>query len=181
MNNPAHKHRDFWKCFYEVQQGCKSVLEVGCAEGNNLRQCEASKKVGIEVHEPYVNKTSGVEYLIGNALQVLPTIPSKSFDLVLLIDIVEHFYRKDGDFVLREADRIASKKILLWIPIGLMVQNSKWHDNYRPWSEWLEHKSSYSKKDLEKFGYDVAVWDKYHNNYLLGTQSIPAGFCVKEF
>ena len=43
------------------------------------------------VHDYAYNKIH-----IGNALDVLPTLPEASFDLVIAIDILEHFTKEDG-------------------------------------------------------------------------------------
>ena len=185
MKNPAHRYttqdRAFWPCFNEVVRGCSSALEIGCGEGNNLRQTYAKQKVGIECFQPYVKEGDGVEFRIGDALKILPTIPDKSFELILNIDCIEHFYKEDAIFVMKEMDRICSKRILLWTPSGLMVQNKQWHDDYRQWSDGLEHKSSWVKEELEEWGYDVAEWFDYHLNYLTKHKTIGALFATKDF
>jgi hypothetical protein len=182
VNNPARTLRSFWPCFFEVVKGCQSALEIGAGEGNNLRNTYAKRRVAIECYRPYVKQGGDVEFLVGDALKILPTLASKSFELILMIDILEHFWREDAEFVLREVDRIASKKVLLFCPEGLMIQNETWHDDYREWSEGLTHRSSWTAQELEKdWDYDATVWNNYHNNYITGEQSIPACFAIKCF
>ena len=48
---------------------------------------------GVEVFEPYIREVQRAVYnevFIGNATEVLPTL-EKQYDLILLIDVLEHF------------------------------------------------------------------------------------------
>lgn len=183
-DNPAHKTRSFWPCFRQFVQGCESALEVGCAEGRNLMQLAPRvRKIGIELHQEYVNagKDQPIEFIVGDCMKILPTIEPKSVDLVLLIDVVEHLDKKSGWMLLSEAERISRKKILVWTPEGKMLQDHEHFDpNDRPWMPGLEHKSGWTKDDLDGIGYDCAVWPNYHKDYLTNRNTIPAIFATKE-
>jgi SAM-dependent methyltransferase len=63
---------------------------------------------GIEAFEKYVTPLHRYIYdrvHIGDALDVLPRLPGP-FDLGLLIDVIEHFSREDGERLLSECDRV---------------------------------------------------------------------------
>ena len=183
FTNPAHKTRSFWPCFHEVARGCESALEIGCAEGNNLRALGplVSRKIGVELHREYVRQGDGIEFHVGDCRTILPGFESKMVDLVLLIDVVEHLEKKDGWWLLSEAERLARRKILVWTPQGKMLQDSKHYDpTDRKWMPGLEHRSGWEKQDLESIGYDAATWPDYHRDYLTNKLTIPAMFAVKE-
>lgn len=58
---------------------------------------------GIEAHESYITPVHRHIYTqihIGNALDVLPTLKD-TYDLILLIDVLEHFTFEDGSKLLR--------------------------------------------------------------------------------
>jgi hypothetical protein len=124
-----------------------------------------------------------VEFIIGDALVEAKKLAALSFDLVLLIDVVEHFDREDGFDLLAEACRVAAKKVLLWVPEGFMRQDVNHFDaagsgyDYRPSQE---HKSGWTKEDLEPLGFDVAVWPDYHWDRETEQKNIGALFCVWE-
>jgi hypothetical protein len=53
---------------------------------------------GVEVFEEYVNEAHGFIYntiYIGDALEIIPAVPSQ-YDVILLIDILEHFDYDEG-------------------------------------------------------------------------------------
>jgi len=190
--NLAHKVRDFWYCFHTAIAECQSALDVGCGNGANLRIANQHtrfvRRVGIEIYGPYIvpehPANQGIEWIIGDALVVLPIIADKSFELVLLIDVVEHFSKDDGLCVLQHADRIASKLILLWAPEGDHIQDEHhYRDNpYMPYQQYQDHLSSWYRKELQDLGYDVAVWDNYHTDMRLPEGALPcvsAMFCLK--
>src|SRR5438094_354805 len=59
---------------------------------------------GIEIHRAFIRDWHRAIYdqiWIGDALEILPTLPS--YDLVLLIDVLEHFPEQSGHALLAEA------------------------------------------------------------------------------
>jgi SAM-dependent methyltransferase len=180
--NPTHSIRDFHQCFREVTAGYASVLEVGCGNGSHLRQvANATRRVGIEIIPEYPIAGGGVEFIIGDALEKLKTFKDASFDLILLMDIVEHFGKDDGIWVLRQCQRIASRRIVLWVPEGRCPQSREYYDSgtypYRPSQD---HLSDWDRKELHDLGFDVGVWEQYHFDRSSGTRdkTIAALFCV---
>ena len=60
--------------------------------------------------------------LIGNALELLPTLPARSYELVLAIDILEHFSKSDGAIFLRECKRVCRGSLLISTPKDFVPQ-----------------------------------------------------------
>lgn len=72
---------------------------------------------GIEVFEKYINPVHRYIYnniYIGNAIDVLPTL-NKKYDLILLIDVLEHFDYHTG-LKLLEMCRMSAHNILISFP-----------------------------------------------------------------
>jgi SAM-dependent methyltransferase len=95
-----------------------SVLDLGCGtkwywSALTGRGCSV---VGVDAHEPF-------EPCLELNLEEsdLPII-SNAFDVVLMIDFIEHLSRDRGLAILRQAKRIAALKILLVTPLI-------WNDN----------------------------------------------------
>lgn len=180
--NPAHQLREFWPCFFKVVEGCLSAVEFGCGHGHNLRQTGCTIKVGVECVPEYPVNDGQVTFVIGDALVEAGKFGDHSFDLVLLIDVVEHFEKSDGLDLLKHSQRIAKQKVLLWIPEGHAPQDEHHFDPrsgyvYKPSQE---HKSAWFKEDFSRLGFDVAVWDNYHVNLVTGHKDIGALFGVWE-
>lgn len=111
----------------------KSILEVGvgfgkygvlCYERLNLwwhgltkedYQIRKVKIDGIEIYKDYKNPLYDYIYdniFWGNALDIIPKFEDKSYDLILLIDILEHFEEKDGIKLLNECQRVANNILI---------------------------------------------------------------------
>lgn len=185
MNSPhnlGHQERSFWECFLYAQQGCTSAVELGCGHGNNLRQLQARRKVGVEVVAEYpVRIHDEVEFIIMDVLEWARKAASRSFDLVLIIDVIEHFTKEDGVELLNNAQRIANKRVVLWVPEGELIQNEEVFDTVNSGYKYYpsqDHKSEWYPQELESCGFDVARWENYHIDRNTKEKTIPALFCV---
>lgn len=97
------------------------------------------------VHDYAYNKIH-----IGNALDVLPTLPEASFDLVIAIDILEHFTKEDGLRFLQMLKRVSRKHVLVSTPKDFIHQEVE--------ANPLEdHLSVWSCDDLTQAGFDRVV------------------------
>lgn len=98
---------------------------------------------GIEAFEPYITPVHKFIYdniFIGNALEILPGLRDR-YDLVLLIDVFEHFSYDDGRKLLEQC-RKASKNILISVPLLMSEQEAVFGNPYE------EHMYAWKKKDL---------------------------------
>lgn len=81
--------------------------------------------------------------------------PKKSFDAVVLIDVLEHLKKQDGRIILAQAQEWARKKIIVNTPNGFFEQQPK---NGNP----LElHQSGWTKEEMENRGFSshgMAGW-----------------------
>jgi hypothetical protein len=98
---------------------------------------------GIEAFEPYLMPFHKIIYnniFIGNALDILPSLKDK-YDLILMIDVFEHFTFEDGQKLLGEC-RKKGRNILISVPIAMSAQEAV-YDN-----EFERHKYAWKKKDF---------------------------------
>jgi ubiquinone/menaquinone biosynthesis C-methylase UbiE len=96
---------------------------------------------GIEACEVYLTPVHDYVYnqiFMGNALDILPTLPAQSYDLVLAIDILEHFTQSDAELFLQELRRVARKSVILSTPKHFIPQEvaANPYENHR--SLWTE-------------------------------------------
>jgi ubiquinone/menaquinone biosynthesis C-methylase UbiE len=101
--------------FAEKHAGAE-VLDLGCATGNYSRRLRSLGYTvkGADINPEYVRiaREHDVDaYLVQG--DTLP-FPDKSFDTVILFEVVEHL--RDPDIVLREAKRVARKNVLVTTP-----------------------------------------------------------------
>jgi len=104
---------------------------------------------GIEGFGGYITPVQDWAYhniMIGNALEILASIPADEYELVLGIDILEHFTKADGELFLRHVKRIASKAALISTPKCFIEQNVAANP-------YENHRSQWKKKELLAKGF----------------------------
>lgn len=113
---------------------------------------------GIEAFEPYLNPAHKFIYnkiYVGDALKIIPNLKRK-YDLVLLLDCLEHFTYKDGIKLLESLTNI-SKMILISTPKDISHQEAAFGNPYET------HRFQWTKNHFKKFP-DVAF---FKNKYSL--------------
>lgn len=160
---------------YAEQQEPLSILDVGVGMGQygfllrtnleniNLFEINGEKarlrdksqwkiKIdGIEGYAGYLTPVHDYAYnriLIGDALELLPTLASNSYDLVLAVDILEHFHKEQGFRFLAECRRIAKRSSLISTPKEFMEQDV-------PANPFENHRSVWNDIDLKCCGFDT--------------------------
>jgi len=102
---------------------------------------------GIEAFEEYLSDLHGFVYnrvYVGNALEIVPTLKDP-YDLILLIDVLEHFSFADGVKILDGCMRL-SKNVVVSTPLDWFAQTELFGNPYEV------HKSHWKKRDFRQFG-----------------------------
>lgn len=120
---------------------------------------------GIEGFRGYITPVHDYAYnslLIGEALHVLRTLASESYDLVLAIDILEHFEHADGEDFVRECQRVSRRHLIVATPEQFVAQQVD--------ANPLEnHRSHWTKPELSSLGFNrfltcpdsiIGVWSR---------------------
>jgi hypothetical protein len=132
-------------------EGCDSVLDLGCGPNSPLRSVPVSYSVGVEIFKPYIlsSQRRGVhdDYLLADLTRL--AIRSNSVDAIVMIGVLEHLRKQEGYHLLKEAERIARKKIIVTCPNGFLPQED--HDR----NPYQAHKSGWRPADLRNLGYRV--------------------------
>jgi 2-polyprenyl-3-methyl-5-hydroxy-6-metoxy-1,4-benzoquinol methylase len=108
---------------------------------------------GIEGYAGYLTPVHHYVYnelRIGDALQILPTIANGAYELVLAIDILEHFEHAAGVTFLQHCRRIARRMALVSTPKAFSEQ----HVAANPFED---HRSVWSREDLAAQGYATVL------------------------
>lgn len=101
---------------------------------------------GIEAFEPYIGSIQKAIYneiFIGNALAILPTL-QKRYDLILMIDVLEHFTYEEGLSILDLCKKVG-KNILISVPLDMSAQEEVFGNPFET------HKYPWGRKDFSKF------------------------------
>lgn len=101
-----------------------TIVDLGCGKGINgflirlSRYLQNARIVGVEINSEYVdfcNAHNIYDEIIQKPLPHL-TFKTKSVDLILCTEVIEHLNRKDGIKLLDEIDRICKGRTIITTP-----------------------------------------------------------------
>jgi len=101
---------------------------------------------GIEVFKEYLTPVHNFIYdhiYEGNAIDILPTLETK-YDLILLIDVLEHFDFEEGSTILSECQK-HGRNIIISTPKDIGTQKDSFGNVYET------HKFQWKSKHFDKF------------------------------
>jgi len=138
----------------------KTVLDVACGLSLKSQYIDAEIRVGIDIYRPFLEKIqAGCPFAVINAdaLEIGSLFLPDSFDLVLLLDIVEHLEKDDSLKLIGMAEQIARVAVIVETPKGYVPQNIDiwgWGGH-----EYQTHRSGWEPAEFEKLGYSVILRD----------------------
>jgi len=109
---------------------------------------------GIEAFKEYVTPIYDFVYdnvYIGNALEILPTV-QKHYDLILIIDVLEHFEYEDGIMLLKECMQRCSNTIIS-TPKDIGSQGDIFGNTFEM------HRFQWEKKHFRQFGNNLFIYN----------------------
>ncbi len=137
-------------CLQKELCDCESVLDLGCGPDSPLQYCKNIKySVGVEAFEPYLKESQTKKIHSKYFKRKIENVsfPKKSFDAVIMIDVLEHIPKPIAKNVLLNAEKWARKKIVLTTPNGFFPMGEV-DENI-----WQRHRSGWTLKELVKLGY----------------------------
>ncbi len=131
---------------------CESVLDLGCGNHSMVPILPSGiRKVGVELYKPYYEESlkKGRHDQLINADVTQVNFPDKSFDAVVLLDVIEHLPKAEGKMLLQKMQRWARKKVVVFTPNGFLHQDD-YDDN-----PYMEHRSGWEAGEMRGEGFRV--------------------------
>lgn len=127
-----------------------NLFRIEGAQGCQRPRTEWRVRIdGIEAFLGYLTPVHEYVYnniMVGDALAILPEIASGSYELVIAVDILEHFTRPDGLTFLHQLKRVAKRAVLVSTPKEFISQEVEANP-------YENHRSLWSVEDMAGEGY----------------------------
>jgi hypothetical protein len=162
---PATVHRDAYiMLLRRLSAGHRSVLDLGCGVMRPLTWLRCPVKIGLDLHRPALEERQDEQAIPVNAAaaDLGQLFVPGAVELVTMFDFIEHLEREDALRLLGEAERVASRRVVLFTPRGFFPQGE--FDFQGLGGEELQrHRSGWEVDDLTDLGYNVLVLPEFHD------------------
>ncbi|MHA2375567.1 MAG: glycosyltransferase family 9 protein [Candidatus Thorarchaeota archaeon] len=152
-----------------------SVLDLGCGVygsplSSQMKTLPLQRLISIDAHKPAIDQLHNAIHHSPFATKMhicrnreatahASFAQEDAYDVVLIMDLLEHVSKEDALELLERCKIIAKKKILIWIPLGDCPQGDIAGNPFQ------RHQSTWSAKDLEKVGFHVEVFPGFHTQF----------------
>lgn len=166
------------------------VLDIGCG----IRPQTYLKPVThicVEPFGPYIERlrqehTGDSRYIFLHCMWFMAAsvLPDKSVDTVFILDMIEHIEKEEGHRMLKEAERVARKQVIIFTPLGFMPQSHE--DGADRWGMaggyWQTHRSGWTPADFGE-DWECIVCEDFHHEDQHGKMEKPFGafWAIKTF
>jgi len=139
-----------------LRKDVKTVLDLGCGTRNPIQHMTKFgkyrvlrlSKVGVDAYLPYLLDAKRRGYMNLLVLADVRYLPfrSKSFDVVMALDLIEHLEKDNGLKLLTLMEEVAKKQVIVFTPVGFLLQE--------PYDTILQlHRSGWYLKEFNSRGY----------------------------
>ena len=129
--------------------GMTTVLDLGCGEDSPVPRATLAAVIGVDGYEPSVNAAreagAHAEVILANVLDL--DFPPRSFDAVVLVEVIEHLESEDAMKLIERAKDWARVKVVLTTPNGFFPQGPLYGN------EMQRHVSGWTPRDLQDQGF----------------------------
>lgn len=138
----------------------KTILDLGCGEGNFMKDIKSDKKWeidGVELYKPSILKAkkTGVYRKIYNSDVVSFLKKNKNkYDLVFCSQVLEHLNESDGLKLISLAEKTANKRVVICTPVGF-IEFDRVEVDHEDDNPLETHLSGWDPEFFIKNGYQV--------------------------
>ena len=132
----------------------RSVLDIGCGNGKYGFLIQEYMRYWMGIEEPHIDAIEIFDPYLGiaqsmiykkiiqhDALEALWQMEDKEYDLIIAVDILEHYEVNEGILLLDEMRRVG-KNIIVCTPIKVSNQGAVFGNEYET------HKSQWTTRDI---------------------------------
>ena len=139
-------------CLIRELRGLKRVLDLGCGPDSLIQYAPGIEySLGVEGYAANLAKSKNKKIHSEYCLEKIENfkVGKKSFEAVVLIEVIEHLSKEAGKRVLGEAQGWATQKIILTTPNGFVEQGGLFGNLLE------KHVSGWTVRELRDLGFKV--------------------------
>jgi len=137
----------------KMLKDCRTVLDLGCGAWSPISFLDFEYSLGVDGCESSMaeaeNRGTHDEFYRGNVQEIVDKFADKHFDCCVALDIIEHLSKEDGYKLVRDMEKIAQKKVVIFTPNGFVSPYQSGDVDLE------EHLSVWSVDEMKKLGYRV--------------------------
>jgi len=129
----------------------ETVADVGCSDGRGSEVLGTLNSTGFDIYEPALRQAVVRGRRRRAVLADVRQLPARdgAFDVVVSLDVVEHFPKTEALALIAELERVARRLVVLLTPNGFIPQPPGEDE------PWQEHRCGFHASELEALGYSV--------------------------
>lgn len=144
----------------------ESLLSLCCGIGLELTGLTTPNVVAVDIYDKYLDQIKDrcpqATTVHSDALEYAKEQPDDSFDVISIIDGIEHMDKKTGIKLIKEMKRICRKEILLFTPQGPGEDGYLKNEPHNAWGvegadHFQTHKSGWTADELEEYGFEAVL------------------------
>lgn len=155
--------KDYYKLHYNhylpilrnlIVPDCRTLLDVGCGNNSPIQSfSNLIYSVGVDISETSIflakEKRIHNQYYVCDIRKLSGLFQAGSFDCVLASDVIEHLKKEEGVFLIKEMEKIAKKRVVIFTPNGYVPQKGT------PENPYQQHLSGWNVQEMRSLGYRV--------------------------
>jgi SAM-dependent methyltransferase len=139
----------------EELRDCESLLDVGCGTESPIDYLKRSfpDSLAVDGFMPSIEKSRAAgrhrEYLHADIRAIGTLLAGRTFDCVVMFDVIEHLTKEEGRDIIPVLERLARKKVVIFTPNGFLPQREFDGNKYQV------HLSGWHVDEMRARGYRV--------------------------
>jgi len=146
----------------------RSILDIGGYDGSWAWLFDAQRKVVLDTCQEALERWAIIhaDTVCASGEETGELFGDDEFDVVFLLDVIEHLKKEDGLVCLGAAEQIAKNQVIVVVPDGWLAfdeTNDAWIAmSDVPCLEGMKHRSAWDKEFFENRGYHIITQPDQH-------------------